>query len=152
MSNPSHRDMKDVLKELREKAKISFDRFLARIAKDLKDPKKGPILREQLRKIIQPKSETAITEGVNGRQSTTDTRHQHARRWMHVRRRVEVTITLPKYLLQAIGGLAETVEKTESAVIEAFAEYCLDHEDIIDKLFLFREQHETEKEPAKASL
>ena len=54
-----------------------------------------------------------------------------------MRRRVEVTITLPKYLLQSIDGLAETVEKNKSAVIEAFAEYCLDHEDITDKLFPF---------------
>ena len=131
--------MEDILKELREKQKIAFDRLIVRLDKDLKDPEKGPILREKIRKIIQPRSETATTKGVTGRQSTpaTDTRQQRTRRWMHMRRRVEVTITLPKYLLEAIEGLAETVEKTRSAVIEAFAEYCLDHEDIIDKLFPF---------------
>ena len=91
--------------------------------------------------INQPKSDTAMTEDMTGRQSTTatDTKHQRTRRWMHMRRRVEVTITLPKYLLEAIEGLAETVEKTKSAVIEAFAEYCLDQEDIIDKLFPIQE-------------
>ena len=127
-----------VLKEFTKKA---IDRFAARLDKDLKDPEKGPILREQLRSTLRstnrPKSETAITEDVIGRQSATaaDTRYQRTRRWMHMRRRVEVTITLPKYLLEAIEGLAETVEKTTSAVIEAFAEYCLDREDIIDQLF-----------------
>ena len=124
-----------VLKEFTKKA---IDRFAARPDKDLKDPEKGPILREQLRSTLnQPKSETATTESVIDRQSTTatDTRHQRTRRWMHMRKRVEVTITLPKYLLKAIDGLAETVEKTRTAVIEAFAEYCLDHEDIIDQLF-----------------
>ena len=143
MSNPSHKDMEDILKELREKEKIAFDRLIARWDKDLKDPEKGPILREQLRSLHrwlnQSRSETAMTEGVISRQSsTTDTRHQRTRRWMHLRRRVEATITLPKYLLQAIDGLAETVKKTRSAVIAAFAEYCLDHEDIIDKLFPFQ--------------
>ena len=73
MSNPSHKDMEDVLKELREKAKISFDRFLARLDEDLEAPEKRPILREKIRKIIQPKSEIAMTEGVTGRQSTTAT-------------------------------------------------------------------------------
>jgi hypothetical protein len=143
MSNPSHKDMEDILKELREKEKIAFDRLVARLDKDLKDPEKGPILREQLRSLHrwlnQSRSKTAMTEGVIGRQSTTaaDTRQQRTRRWMHTRRLVEVTITLPKYLLEAIEGLAETVEKTRSEVIEAFAQYCLDHEDIIDKLFPF---------------
>ena len=135
--------MEDILKELREKEKIAFDRLIARWDKDLEDPEKGPILREQLRSLHrwlnQPRSKTAMTEGVIGRQSATaaDTRQQRTRRWMHMRRRVEVTITLPKYLLEAIEGLAATVEKTRSVVIEAFAEYCLDHEDIIDTLFPF---------------
>jgi len=133
MSNPIDKDMKAALKEFTKKA---IDRFAARLDEDLKDPVKGPILREQLRKFIQPRSETAMTEGVTDRQSTTTaTRHQRTRRWMHMRRRVSINMTLPKYLLEAIDGLAATVEKTRSAVIEAFTEYCLDHEDIIDQLF-----------------
>ena len=154
MPNPSCNKIEDVIAKWQEEWKIFFPRWIAQIDEDLKDPEKGPILREQLMKFIQPKSEIAMTEGVTGRQSTTatDTRHQRTRRWMHVRRRVSTTITLPKYLLEAIEGLAEAVEKTRSAVIEAFAEYCLDHEDIIDKLFLFREQDETEKEEAEESL
>jgi len=139
MSNPSRSKIEDLVAQLREQSNIFFPRWIAQIREDLKDPVEGPILREKLMKFIQPRSEKAMTEGVIGRQSTTatDTRHQRTRRWMHVRRRVEVTITLPKYLLEAIEGLAATVEKTRSAVIEAFAEYCLDHEDIIDKLFPF---------------
>jgi len=145
MANLSRKDIEDILKELREKEKIAFDRLIARWDKDLKDSEKGPILREQLRSLHrwlnQSRSKTAMTEDVISRQSTpaTDTRHQRTRRWMHTRRRIEVTITLPKYLLEAIDGLAEAVEKNKSAVIEAFAEYCLDHEDIIDKLFPFQE-------------
>lgn len=128
---------KDVFAELWEKAQIVIDLWLADIDERLKDPVEGPILRKKLIRFVQSGVKPAVTNGVIGRQSTKAkvVRRQRLRPWMHMRRGVEVTITLPKYLLEAIDGLAETVEKTRSAVIEAFAEYCLDHEDIIDELF-----------------
>jgi hypothetical protein len=139
MSNLNRSKIEELIAKWREEWNIFFPRWIAQIEEELKDSDKGPILREQLRKFIQPRSETGTTEDVIGRQATpaTNTRPQRTRRWMHMHRRVDVTITLPKYLLEAIEGLAQTVEKTRSAVIEAFAEYCLDHEDIIDKLLPF---------------
>ncbi|MFQ6064579.1 MAG: hypothetical protein ACE5L6_03805 [Candidatus Bathyarchaeia archaeon] len=134
----------DFWAELGKKMKTAYDKWLARIDEELEDPVKGPILREKLIKFIHHGVKPATANGAIARQSTTatDVRRQRLQRWMHTRRRIEVTITLPKYLLQSINGLAEAVEKTRSEVIKAFAEYCLDHEDIIDELFPRKKEDE----------
>jgi len=137
MSNLNRSKIEELIAKWREEWNIFFPRWLAQMKEELKDPDKGPILREKLMNFLQSASKPNVTEDVARRQSTpaTDTERQRTRRWMHMRRRVEVTITLPKYLLEAIDGLAEVLERTRSAVIETFAEYCLDNENVVDELF-----------------
>lgn len=61
-------------------------------------------------------------------------------------KRTKVTITLPKYLLEALDELAVAVETSRSDVVESFVEYGLDHEDIVDELFPPVEEEEGESE------
>lgn len=52
-------------------------------------------------------------------------------------KRMKVTITQPKHVIDAIDELAKLVETTRSGVIEAFIEHCLNDKDIIDTVFPF---------------
>lgn len=61
-------------------------------------------------------------------------------------KRVKVTITLPKYLLDAIDELAEMTESNRSYVIEAFTDYGLNDQGIVDELFPYEETEEEEIE------
>jgi len=62
-------------------------------------------------------------------------------------KRMKVTITLPEYLLDAIDELVNMVGGSRSNVIEAFSDYCMKHEEIVDELFPYEEEAEEEKEP-----
>ena len=61
-------------------------------------------------------------------------------------KRVKVTITLPKHLLDAIDELAGMAETTRSDVIDSFADYCLKNEEIVDELFPILEEEAEEED------
>jgi len=62
-------------------------------------------------------------------------------------KRVGINTTVPKYLLDAIDELANECDTTRSNVVEALLTYCIEHHEIIDELFPYEEEGETEEEP-----
>lgn len=61
-------------------------------------------------------------------------------------KRMKVTITLRKHVLDAIDELAGMVETTRSDVLDSFADYCLKNEEIIDEIFPILEEEAEDKE------
>jgi metal-responsive CopG/Arc/MetJ family transcriptional regulator len=59
---------------------------------------------------------------------------------------VKVTITLPTYLLQEVDGLAEEAETFRSDVITSILDYVFDNEEILDEIFPYEEEGESETE------
>lgn len=54
-------------------------------------------------------------------------------------KRVKVTITLRKQVLDGVDGLAEMAETTRSDVIDSFVDYCLKTAEIINEFFPLHE-------------
>ena len=61
-------------------------------------------------------------------------------------KREKVTITLPAYLIADVDHLAGETDQTRSDVIEALLDYCFVNSDIIDALFPYEEEGESEGE------
>lgn len=61
-------------------------------------------------------------------------------------KRVKVTITLRKQVLDGIDGLAELADTTRSDVLDSFADYCLKSEEIVDELFPILDEEAEEED------
>jgi len=61
-------------------------------------------------------------------------------------KRVKATITLRKQVLDGIDALAEMADTTRSDVLDAFADYCLKNEEIVDELFPILEEEAEEED------
>ena len=61
-------------------------------------------------------------------------------------KRTQVTITLPAYLLKDVDELAEETELNRSDIIEVLLDHCFDNPEIIDELFPYEEEGESEQE------
>ena len=61
-------------------------------------------------------------------------------------KREKVTITLPAYLTDDVDELAGETDQTRSDVIEALLVYCFANSTIIDEIFPYEEEGESEEE------
>jgi predicted DNA-binding protein len=61
-------------------------------------------------------------------------------------KRKQVTISLPAYLLEDIDELAKETDLTRSDVIEELLDHCFEDVDIIDEVFPYEEEGESEEE------
>ena len=61
-------------------------------------------------------------------------------------KREKVTITLPAYLIDDVDDLAGETDQTRSDVIEALLEYSFAKSAIIDEIFPYEEEDDSEEE------